>query len=127
MSDHFNALQYARQLEATGVPKNQAEVHANTLAQVLDNYADLNDLKREVASAVSATETRLRAEIAASEARLEGKIAAGASALSSEMAGVETRLSADIRILRAELTRLRWMNGVVIALSIAILAQGYFD
>jgi phage host-nuclease inhibitor protein Gam len=126
MSDHFNPLQYARQLEAAGVPKNQAEVHANTLAQVLDNYAGLSDLKREVASAVSASEARLQAEIAASEARLEAKLAKTESALRLEIAAVETRLGAAIQILRSEMTRLRWMNGVVIALSIAILAQGYF-
>jgi hypothetical protein len=152
ISDHFNALQYARQLEATGVTKNQAEVHANNLAQVLDNYVELNELKREVGAAVSATEARLRAEISASEARLEAKIAKTESALRTEIAGVETRLHAEIagvetrphaeiagvetrphaeiqtgiQSLRAEITRLRWGIGTSIALSIAILAQGYF-
>jgi hypothetical protein len=115
MNGHFNPLQYARQLESVGVPKNQAEVHANTLMQVLDNYAQLDDLKQEVAAAVSATETRLRAEIVASEARLEAKIE-----------GVEARLKAEIQILRVEMKRLRLTNGIVIALAIAILAQGYF-
>jgi hypothetical protein len=122
MNGHFNPLQYARQLESVGVPKNQAEVHANTLMQVLDNYAQLDDLKQEVSSAVSAAELRLRVEIAATEARLGAKI----ELVRSEIAGVGTRLKAEISILRVEMKRLRLTNGIIIALAIAILAQGYF-
>lgn len=112
MTDHFSALQYARQLEAVGVPESQAAVHANTLAQVLDNYAQVNDLKREVTHAVSESQAQLRADIAASEARLEAK-------LMEKLAETEFAL-------RSEIARLRLMNGVVIALAVAILAQGYF-
>jgi hypothetical protein len=43
-----------------------------------------------------------------------------------EIAGVEAGLHAELQLLRAEIKRVRLMNGVIIALSIAILAQGYF-
>jgi hypothetical protein len=120
MTDHyFNTLEYARQLGAAGVPEAQAEVHANALGHVLEKCLS------------TAGETaELRAEISASEARLEAKIAAilaeKAAALRIEIAGVEAGLHAELQLLRAEIKRVRLMNGVIIALSIAILAQGYF-
>jgi hypothetical protein len=39
MSIQYNALEYAQQLEAAGVPQPQAEVHAQILAQVLAKRA----------------------------------------------------------------------------------------
>lgn len=130
MNSHFNPLEYARQLEAEGVPKSQAEVHANTLLQALDNYAQVNDLKHEVGEAISAAEVRLRAEIAASGARLEAKIEESEMRLQTntqtETRALRSELQSEIHAMCSELTRLRWANGVLIALSIAILAQGYF-
>lgn len=113
MNSPFNPLQYAHQLEEVGVPKNQAEVHANTLVMVLDHYAQLNDLKRDVAAAVSAIEVQLRAEIAASEVRVQAKVEAS-----------ETRLAARIDKLEQTLQeRFRWQwwaNGVMVAMLLGL-------
>lgn len=141
MNSPFNPIQYVHQLEEAGVPNKQAEVHANTLVKVLDNYAQLQELKEEVSAAVAASELRMRAEIAEVEARLRAEIAGVEARLGAELAGVEARLGAEIaRVearlrtefnarfdkLEAEIKRMRLSNAIVIALAIAILAQGYF-
>lgn len=127
MNSHFNPFEHVRKLEAVGVPKSQAEIHANTLLQVLDNYAQLNDLKREVGSAMTASEAQLRAELGAVEARLRAEIGASEARLNAKMEEREARQEAKIQKSGTRLmTRLRWANGVLIALSVAILAQGYF-
>jgi capsule polysaccharide export protein KpsE/RkpR len=136
MTDQYDALDYVRRLEAAGVPKAQAEVHAGVLAHVLGNYvalpAHLNELKREVMCALSDTETRLmaeisgvRGEISQAESRLETNIAKCEFGLRTEMVSLEARLNEKILVLRGELKRLWWGNGVAIALLIAIFVQGY--
>lgn len=163
MNSPFNPLQYVRQLEDAGVPNNQAEVHANTLAKVLDNYAQMQEVKQEVTAAVAASaaqlkaeitetgarlqaeivgvearlhaeiagvEARLHAEIAGVEARLKAEIAEVETRLRAEIAGVETRLRAEFNTrmdkLACQMQNLRRTNAFILALAIAILAQGYF-
>jgi molybdopterin converting factor small subunit len=79
MADHyFNTLEYARQLEAAGVTKGQAEVHANALAHVLEKClstaVETADLKRELSFKISELEVTLRAEIKSVEAGLARRI-----------------------------------------------------
>jgi hypothetical protein len=152
MNSPFNPLQYVRQLEDAGVPNNQAEVHANTLAKVLDNYAQLQEVKQEVTTAVAASEFRVRAEIVELQAQLKAQIADVAAksraeiaeamaGLRAEIAEAEARLRAEItdaeaRLrtefntrmdkLEAKMQGLRRTNAIIIALAVAILAQGYF-
>jgi uncharacterized membrane protein len=48
----FNTLQYANRLKAAGVPEKQAEIQAETLAEVIDNQLttkqDLKELELKI-------------------------------------------------------------------------------
>jgi hypothetical protein len=122
MTDHyFNALEYAHQLEDAGVPAAQAEVHANTLARVLDQFlfsaADSASLKSELLSRISESEARLRNEILSkiseSEARLRNEI-------KEAVAGLRADLTE--RIDRLE-TRMNWMVGILVASQLTLFAM----
>jgi hypothetical protein len=148
MTAHFDPLDYAQQLETAGVPRAQAEVHARTLAHVVNDCvavpADLVSMKRELTHQISATETRLRAEIAESEARLRAQIAQAEIRLKGEISKVEgalraeiqavearlnirlSRLEAEIASLKAEMKFHRWANGLTIALIAGIYLQLLF-
>jgi hypothetical protein len=107
MTDHyFNALEYAHQLEDAGVPAAQAEVHANTLARVLDQFlfsaADSASLKSELLSKISESEARLRNEI------------------KEAVAGLRADLTE--RIDRLE-TRMNWMVGILVASQLTLFAM----
>jgi hypothetical protein len=149
MTAHFDPLDYARQLESAGVPKAQAEVHARTLAHVVNDCvavpADLVSMKRELTHQISETETRLRAEIGESEARLRAEIAQTGIRLKDEISKVEgalraeiqavearlnirlSRLEAEIAFLKAEMKFHRWANGLTIALIAGIYLQLLFQ
>jgi hypothetical protein len=107
MTAHFDPLDYARQLESAGVPKSQAEVHARTLAHVVNDCvavpADLVSMKRELTHQISETETRLRAEIGESEARLRAEIAESEARLRAEIAQTGLRLKDEISKLEGAL------------------------
>lgn len=52
MSPTFNSLGYAKELEAAGIPRNQAEAQANALRKVIDaqlaTKQDLHELEYRV-------------------------------------------------------------------------------
>jgi chromosome segregation ATPase len=138
MTAHFDRLDYAQQLETAGVPKAQAEVHARTLAHVINDCvavpADLMALKRELIHQISETETRLRSEIAQSEIRLKaaftGEISKLDAALRAEIQAVEGRLNSKISSLQEEIASLateikfhRWASGLTVALIFGIYLQ----
>jgi hypothetical protein len=116
MSIQYNALEYAQQLEAAGVPQPQAEVHAQILAHVLDNCvvlpSELHDVKTELSHSASEAETRLRGEIQG--LRLE---------LISKMEVMEARLLAEID---KKSRFLKWSTGLIAALLIGMYVQLLF-
>lgn len=69
MNSRFNAIDYAQQLEAAGVPQTQAEVHAKMMSLALTNCAasksDLAALNAQLTARMDTIETHLIAEIAA--------------------------------------------------------------
>jgi chaperonin cofactor prefoldin len=127
MTAHFDPLDYAQQLETAGVPKAQAEVHARTLAHVVDDCvavpADLGVLKRELTHLISETETRLRAEISKVESRLRAEIQELEARLNSKLEIMEARLNTRIDELKAELRFHRWVSGITLAFVMAIFAK----
>ncbi|HEX9172348.1 MAG TPA: hypothetical protein VF861_06780 [Telluria sp.] len=100
MTAHFDPLEYAQQLETAGVPKAQAEVHARTLGQVIDDCAagseDLSAIKDALTHRIAETETRLRALIAETDMGLRALIAETDMGLRALIAETEGRLGKEI-------------------------------
>jgi hypothetical protein len=148
MNIQYNALEYAHQLEASGVPQAQAEVHANMLGRVLSDCvaaaADLQSLRgdlthqivetetrlcaeiREVAAEIAKTEARLRAEIGETQARLRGEIAEASAKLREEIHGVEARLGERIAKVEITIGYIKWMNAVTLALLVGLIVKSTF-
>ena len=70
----FDTLAYAQRLKKVGVPEAQAEVQAQTFAEIIDNnLATKTDLKAEsndIRKEILATKTDLKKEIKELELRL---------------------------------------------------------
>ncbi|MFL6673626.1 MAG: hypothetical protein ACJ8LG_10085 [Massilia sp.] len=127
MTIEFDAIGYAQQLEAAGAPRTRAEVHARTLAHVVGNCvplpSDLHDLRNELLYKLAETEARLRSEIAQSEARLRSEIAQSEARLREEIRALASRVDKLEVSLRAQMTYLKWMNGLTLALLVGLIVK----
>jgi hypothetical protein len=141
MSIQYNALEYAHQLKAAGVPLAQAEVHASMLGRVISDCvalpADLHVLRGDLTHQIVETETRLRAEIGETEARLRAEIAKMNAELREEIHGVEARLTAKIEIglahlgerigkLEISMGYVKWMNALTLAILMGLIVKSSF-
>jgi hypothetical protein len=119
MNTQYNALKYAQQLEAAGVPQAQAEVHANMLGRVISDCvtspAELDALRKDLTHQLAETETRLRAEIAAAKVQLNSRI---------EIAF--ERLSLRLDKLDDAMGYLKWMNALTLALLLGLSVKSSF-
>lgn len=95
MNEQYNAIDYAQQLEAAGVPKAQAQVHAQTLGLVLSRCLDAE------------AETKLRAEMQVGEAKMLNRFDL-----------LESSLRADMNVLK-------WMNGLTLALVVGLYVRSW--
>jgi chromosome segregation ATPase len=117
MADHFNAIEYAHQLESAGVPAAQAEVHASALSQVVESClsaaTDTKNIRSELSYKISTLEVTLRAEIRELETTLR-----------AELRELETKLGARMDKLEIKMNeRFRWQwwaNGAIAALLIGL-------
>ena len=121
MTSEFNAIDYTNALESTGVPKDQAKVHANALTRVLADVAFSRDLVN--------LENNLRKEMRECEERMGQRIDLVRTELGTRLTELEVELRVDIAVLRAEIGSLRnelvlhrWVLGLVVALCTANLA-----
>jgi hypothetical protein len=105
MTDEFNAIDYANELESAGVPKNQAQVHARALTKLLGGAV----FRRELDA--------LRAEMHAGFKALEARIEALELVLRAEI----TSVRADVRIVASELKVHRWLLGISVALQLGVI------
>ena len=148
----FDTLDYARKLEAAGVPIAQAEVQARALNQALDgsvaSKADISNLKAELKADIANLELRMDARFARVEARFDARFAqvdarfdqidarfeqvdARFEQVDGRFGDLESRLSTRIEAVKTELTldlggrihTLRWMLGVLVAMNATILAR----
>jgi hypothetical protein len=130
MSIQYNALEYAHQLEAAGVPQAQAEVHANMLGRVISDCvavpADLRTLRGDLTHQIVETETRLRAEIGEAEARLRAEIGEVEARLSAKLEISFERLSARIDKLDDAMGYLKWMNALTLAILVGLIVKSSF-
>lgn len=148
MNSQFNAIDYAQQLEAAGVPQSQAEVHAKTLALAFSTCsASRSDLKAlddklatrldlfeermttrmdafeaKITTRMDAFETKMTARMDAFEAKMTARMQAFESAVKLELAGMQT----EIAEMKQTLNFHNWMFGINSALLIALLVKTYF-
>ena len=65
----FDTLAYAKKLKAAGVPENQAEVHAEAFAEIIDQHLatkqDLKDLELSLKRDIKELELRLTIRLGA--------------------------------------------------------------
>jgi hypothetical protein len=124
MASHFNPIDYSQQLEAVGVPKAQAEVHANTLLQLMNSCVatkgDLRALDDKLSARMDAFEARVKAELAGMRVELAG--------MRVELADMRVAL-ADMRTelagMRGQIKLFKWMSGVNTALLIGLYIKAY--
>lgn len=89
----FNPLAVARDLEAAGVERRQAEAHAEALRQAVT--ADRDELAT-------------KADLAVTEGRLDAKL---------------TAIKAELAVAKAELAAVKWVLAFQAALILAIAAR----
>ena len=112
----FDTLAYARKLESAGVAKPQAEAQATALAdafrQAVASPDDLKTLEANLGSRIAAVESSIRSRI---------------EAVDSRVALVEARLDAKIDArfdkLAAILDTHRWVLGLHMAMTVAIVVR----
>jgi chromosome segregation ATPase len=127
MTSEFNAIDYTNELESTGVPKDQASVHAKALSRVLADVAfarDLVTLEGNVSKQIRECEERmilridsmrtdLVARIDMVRTQLDAKIEAVKIELGARLTTMEAELRAEIAAIRAEIGSVRAEIGSV--------------
>ena len=119
----FDTLDYARKLEAAGVPTAQAEVQARALNEALvgsvATTVDIANLGADIAN----LELRMNARFAEVDARFEqvdARFGDLESRLSTRIEAVKTELKLD---LGGRIQTLGWMLGVLVAMNATIIAR----
>jgi len=121
----FNSLAYVTKLVNTGLPRAQAEVHAQELQEVLEREcgqyatkADLIALGREVKAEIKQLEEktdRLEAKTGRLEAKIDGCIAEFVG-LRADFAG----LRADVTVLTSSHKVVLWIGGGVATMCLSV-------
>ena len=125
----FDPLEYTHQLEASGVPRAQAEVHARAMtAMFLHNFDALvtkDYLDVRLSEFETRLETRLDKRIDQRFAELEERLAARFAEIDQRFTEIDQRFAntdqrfvgIDLRLERMEgrFTLLFWMQGLTIA------------
>lgn len=94
MTPPFNPIEYSSELEAAGVNKAQATVHAKALSTVLADVVFTQDLAK--------VETSLRKEIRHTEEMLSARIESVRTDLGARIDKVHVEVNANIERLRIE-------------------------
>jgi hypothetical protein len=121
MAPAFNPIDYSSALEAVGVTKAQAAVHAKALSSVLVDVAFAHDLTK--------LETNLRNEILQCEERLSMRIDSVRTELSAKIMEancnterLRTETNSRFDAMRTELVIHRWALGISMAMNATTLA-----
>ena len=116
MSAAVDTLRIARNLEAAGVERRQAEAHAEALRVVADASREDLATKGDIAM-LGAKVERLEGRIDGLEGRIDG-LAGQIDGLEGRIDGVEGRidgLAGRIDGVHRELVTIRWSLGLVVA------------
>ena len=125
----FDTLRIARDLEAAGIERHQAEAHAEALRSVAQSARAESATKADLEAAAAGLEARLRSDLATKadlaaavaglEARLRSDLATKAD-LAAAVAEIRTTTKADLAAVRSELGTVRWAIGLLAAFVFAI-------
>jgi LPS O-antigen subunit length determinant protein (WzzB/FepE family) len=122
MTSEFNAIDYAQQLAAVGVPQEQADVHAKALSRGLSTCAatkaDLAALEEKLASRINLLEARIDL--------FEAKITARLDAFEAKLSFQLIEMRGELAVIRAERKYDRRVLHLVLALQIALIAKAFF-
>jgi len=97
----FDSLKYAKILEESGVPRDQAETHIRVLndlmeGEVVATKQDLEILKSNLDLSISSQGTELRSEISNLGAELRSEISSLAAQLRSEIGTLAAELRSEM-------------------------------
>ncbi|MDB5937304.1 MAG: hypothetical protein JWQ01_4648 [Massilia sp.] len=130
MDSQFNAIDYAQQLEAAGVPPAQAEVHAKTLSLVLTNCAasraDLHALDERITARMDLFEQRITARMDAFGTKISARMDAFEAKMSARMDAFEARVELRLEKIEGRNRLLQWMAATNTAMLIAMIVKVYF-
>ena len=138
----FNTLAYAKKLEACGVAVNQAEGHAEALADVLEiNFTSKKDADityDKLSNKIDALEQRLNGKIDALEQKMDNKIDALEQKMDNKIEALEQKLNGridaleqkmdalehriDSKINQSKIDVIKWFIGVSFAQTALILS-----
>jgi hypothetical protein len=133
-ASHLDTLDYAKKLEAAGVPKAQAELQAtalnDALAGAVASRSDLSNLAQRIdgnfASLQAKMDGRFQDVDGGFDAMLDN-IDARFQSVDVKLAHLESRLEARIGSVELKLggkiETLQWMFGVIVAMNAAVLVQ----
>ena len=112
----FDTVDYARKLEAAGVPSAQAELQAralnDALASSVATRVDLTDLRTDIDARFAGLDARLDAKFETVDLRfvsLESRVDAKIDSVALKLAG--------------KIEALQWMFGVLVAMNAAVVIQ----
>ena len=119
----FDTLAYARKLESAGVAKPQAEAQATALAdafrQAVASPDDLKMVEANLESKIVAVEANLGSRIGAVESRL----ALVEARLDARLDSLDAKIDAKFDKLAAILDTQRWVLGLHMAMTLAIVVR----
>jgi hypothetical protein len=115
MDSQFNAIDYAQQLAAAGVPQAQADVHARALSIALTTCcttkADLTATEQKLTARMDSLEARMDLF----EARVTARIDAFEATVDRQLAEMRAERKYDHRLIN-----------LVLALQVALLVKMFF-
>jgi hypothetical protein len=106
MAPALNPIDYSTELEAAGVSRQQAAVHARALGTVLDDVAfthDFSKLEGNLRKEIQHSEEKVTARIESARTDLSARIDIVRTELEAKIASVRTGLDAKVEWVRAEL------------------------
>lgn len=122
MNRQFNAIDYSQQLQAVGVSRAQAAMHAKLLSEALSNCAatrgDLAELRTELTARMDIFETRIVGRMEEFEATVKLELAK----MRVELADMRSEMAT----MGSEIKYNRRMIDFVIALQIAVIVKMFF-
>jgi hypothetical protein len=133
-ASHLDTLDYAKKLEAAGVPKAQAELQAtalnDALAGAVASRSDLSNLAPRIDGNFASLQAKMDGRFQDVDARFDAMLAnidARFQSVDAKLAHLESRLEARIGSVELKLggkiETLQWMFGVIVAMNAAVIVQ----
>ncbi len=123
----FDTYAYVKKLEGAGVPEEQAEVHAEMIAHLIEGdlatKRDLKELEVTLRRDMKELEGNLRHDIEMLRSEttiMEGNLKRDIEILRSETKTMEANLRRDIADVKADM--LKWVAGLLVAQAGFIIA-----